>query len=122
MILDSMMPDVPASIELNSRRAVGKATPFLLPGALITARLRSGADYEDGNPIAHIDDIYIPILFIMHDMDEQIPYDEQMNLYERYEGPKEELTFTGLKHHRSHAEKGAEYDEAIRKFIEKYGF
>jgi dipeptidyl aminopeptidase/acylaminoacyl peptidase len=122
MILDSMNPDVPASIELNSRKVVGKATPFLLPGALLTAKLRSGADYEDGNPIAHVDGIDIPAFFIMHDMDEQIPYNVQMNMYERYKGPKEELTFKGLMHHKGHAEKGAEYDEAIRKFLQQHDF
>jgi dipeptidyl aminopeptidase/acylaminoacyl peptidase len=122
MISDSMNPDVPASIDFNSRKVLGKATPFLLPGALLTARLRSGADYEGGNPIAHVDELDIPILFIMHDMDEQIPYEVQMNMYEKYKGPKEELTFEGLKHHKGHAEKGADYDRAIQEFLKKYEF
>jgi hypothetical protein len=69
-----------------------------------------------------VDEIDIPILFIMHDMDEQIPYEEQINMYERYKGPKEELTFEGLMHHKGHAEKGTEYDEAIRKFLQEYDF
>lgn len=122
LIFDSGMSDVPATIELNSRKVVGDAVPFLLPGALFVTRFRSGADFKDGNPIAHIDDIDIPILFIMHEMDELIPYDQQMKLFEKYNGPKEALTFEGLGHHRGHAEKSAEYEAAVYKFLKRYDF
>lgn len=122
LVFDSGIADVPATIELNSRKAVGDAVPFLLPGALLMTRLRSGADFKDGNPISHVDDIDIPILFIMHGKDELVPYDDQVKLFERYKGPKEELTFEELGHHRGHAEKGAEYESSIYKFLRKYDF
>ncbi|MBN1573476.1 MAG: alpha/beta hydrolase [Deltaproteobacteria bacterium] len=122
LIFDSGIADVPSSIEFNSRKAVGGAVTFLLPGALITAWSRSCADYKDGSPIAHLDDIDIPILFVMHDMDEIVPYDEQVELYEGYKGPKEELKFEGLGHHRGHVEKKVEYEEAVDKFLKKYNF
>ncbi len=122
LIFDSGIADVPASIEFNSRKVVGDAVPILLPGALITARLRSGADFRDGNPTVHTDDIDIPILFVMHDMDEVVPYDEQMELFEKYKGQKEALKFEGLGHHRGHVEKMEEYEEAVEKFLKKFDF
>ena len=122
LIFDSGIPDVPASIVFNSKKAVGDAVPFLLPGALVMARLRSGANFKDGNPIAHTDDINIPILFVIHEMDELIPYDEQKNLFEEYPGPKQILEFEGLGHHRGHVEKRAEYEDAVNKFLKQFNF
>ncbi len=122
LIFDSGIPDVPASIVFNSKKAVGDAAPFLLPGALVVARLRSGANFKDGNPIAHTDKINIPILFIIHEMDELIAYDEQKKLFEEYSGPKQILEFEGLGHHRGHVEKKAEYEDEVNKFLKKFGF
>jgi dipeptidyl aminopeptidase/acylaminoacyl peptidase len=122
LVFDSGIADVPSSIEFNAKKVVGDAVTVLLPGAVVAARLRCGANYRDGNPIAHVDDIDIPVLFVTHDMDEIVPYDDQVELCERYKGPKEELTFAGLGHHRGHVEKKVEYEEAMGRFLKEYGF
>lgn len=122
IIFDSGIPDVPASIVFNSKKAVGPAVPILLPGALVMARIRSGADFEDGNPMAHTEDLDIPVLFIIHTEDDMIPYEEQLMLYEAYNGSKAKIVFEGLGHHRGHVEMQTYYEYALDEFLTRFGF
>jgi dipeptidyl aminopeptidase/acylaminoacyl peptidase len=122
LVFDSGIADVPNSIRVNSEKVVGTATPFLLPGALVAARLRSGADFDEGNPIAHTGDLSIPVLFIMCTEDEVVPFDDQKRLEEAYAGPKDSLIFEGLGHHRGFREKRFEYERALRVFFGAHGF
>jgi fermentation-respiration switch protein FrsA (DUF1100 family) len=122
LVFDSGIADVPKSIRVNSEKVVGAATPFLLPGALTLARLRSGADFEAGNPMAHTADLSIPVLFIMCTGDEVVPYDDQKRLMEAYSGPKESLVFEGLGHHRGFREMRSEYERAIGAFLAAHKF
>jgi dipeptidyl aminopeptidase/acylaminoacyl peptidase len=122
LVFDSGIADVPNSIRVNSEKVVGAATPFLLPGALVAARLRSGANYADGNPIAHAADLSVPVLFIMCTADEVVPYDDQKRLEEAYAGPKESLVFEGLGHHRGFREKRSEFERGLSAFLSAHGF
>ena len=122
LIFDSILADVPASIVVNAEKAVGGAVPVLLPGALCVTRLRSGADFEAGNPMAHAADMTVPALFIMHTADDMVPIEDQERLFEAYGGPKEEITFEGLGHHRGHQEKTDEYETAVDGFLAETGF
>jgi uncharacterized protein len=122
MVFDSGIADVPASIRTNSEKAVGGATPFLLPGALWLAEARSGADFAAGNPIAHAADLSIPVLFVMHTADETVPFDDQERLFAAYGGPKDSLVFEGLGHHRGFREKRAEYERTLRAFLLAHSF
>jgi dipeptidyl aminopeptidase/acylaminoacyl peptidase len=122
LIFDSVLADVPASIVFNSEKAVGGAAPILLPGALFVTKLRSGADFEAGNPMAHAADMTVPALFIMHTADDMVPVEDQQRLFETYGGPKEEITFEGLGHHRGHQEKKVEYETAVDEFLTETGF
>jgi dipeptidyl aminopeptidase/acylaminoacyl peptidase len=122
LIFDSGAADVPASIKDGAERAVGGATPFLLPGAALMSKIRSGADFNDGNPMAHTGDLDIPILFIMHTDDEMVSYREQFLLFESYQGPKYSLIFEGLGHHRGHMKEQERYDEGVTLFLEKFDF
>lgn len=122
MIFDSGIADVPGSIRVNSEKVVGGATPFLLPGALCLTRMRSGADFTAANPIAHADDLSIPILFVMHTADETVPFDDQNRLFTAYGGPKQSLIFEGLGHHRGFREKRAQYEQTLRRFLADNAF
>ncbi len=122
LIYDSGIADIPNSIRVNSEKVVGAETPFLLPGALVMARLRSGANFEAASPIAHTADLSIPILFIMCTQDEVVPFDDQKRLLDAYAGPKESLVFEGLGHHRGFREKRSEYERALRTFLADYKF
>jgi alpha-beta hydrolase superfamily lysophospholipase len=122
LIFDSGIADVPNSIRVNSEKVVGAFTPFLLPGALMVARLRSGADFDDGNPMAHTADLSIPVLFIMCTADEAVPFDDQKRLLDAYAGPKESLVFEGLGHHRGFREMRSEYERALKSFLTAYKF
>jgi len=122
LVFDSGIADVPASIRTNSEKAVGGATPLLLPGALLLTRVRSGADFTAANPIAHAADLSIPVLFIMHTADEVVPFDDQKRLFSAYGGPKESLVFEGLGHHRGFREKRAEYERVLKAFLAANAF
>jgi uncharacterized protein len=122
LVFDSGIADVPNSIRVNSEKVVGAATPFLLPGALMAARLRSGADFDEGNPIAHTATVSIPILFIMCTADEAVPFDDQKRLFEAYGGPKESVIFEGLGHHRGFREMRSEYVRALGAFLTAHTF
>ncbi len=122
LVFDSGIADVPNSIRVNSEKAVGAATPFLLPGALVAAGLRSGADFVEGNPIAHTAEVSIPILFIMCTADEVVPFDDQKRLFEAYGGPKESLIFQALGHHRGFREMRSEYVRALEAFLTTHTF
>jgi len=122
LIFDSILADVPASIVFNAEKAVGGAVPVLLPGALLVTKLRSGADFQAGNPMAHAADMTVPALFIMHTTDDMVPVEDQERLFETYCGPKEEITFEGLGHHRGHQEMKDEYEAAVEEFLTETGF
>jgi len=122
LIFDSILADVPASIVFNAEKAVGGAVPVLLPGALCVTRMRSGADFEAGNPMAHAPGMTVPALFIMHTDDDMVSIEDQERLFEAYGGPKEEITFEGLGHHRGHQEKTDEYEAAVADFLKETGF
>jgi fermentation-respiration switch protein FrsA (DUF1100 family) len=122
LIFDSGIADVPNSIRVNSEKVVGAATPFLLPGALVLARLRSGADFEAANPIAHATDLSIPVLYIMCSGDEVVPFDDQKRLLDAYTGPKESLVFQDLGHHRGFREMRSEYERALAEFLTTHTF
>lgn len=122
LIFDSTLADVPASIVYNAEKAVGGAVPVLLPGALCVTRLRSGADFEAGNPMAHAPDMTVPALFIMHTADDMVSFEDQERLFEAYGGPKEEIVFEGLGHHRGHQERADEYEAAVEGFLTETGF
>jgi len=47
---------------------------------------------------------------------------DQERLFEAYSGPKEEITFEGLGHHRGHQEKTDEYEAAVADFLTETGF
>jgi dipeptidyl aminopeptidase/acylaminoacyl peptidase len=122
LVFDSGIADVPNSIRTNSEKVVGGATPFLLPGALVLASLRSGADFKDANPMAHTADTSIPVLYIMCSGDEVVPFDDQKRLLDAYSGPKESLVFEGLGHHRGFREMRSEYERSLRAFLTTYKF
>ena len=122
LVFDSGIADVPSSIRANSEKVVGAATPFLLPGALALARLRSGADFEDANPMAHTADLSIPVLYIMCSGDEVVPFDDQKRLFYAYSGPKDSLVFEGLGHHRGFREMRSEYERSLRAFLAAHSF
>lgn len=122
LIFDSGIADVPASIRVNSEKAVGGATPFLLPGALLITRARSDADFDEANPVAHAAGLSIPVLFIMHTEDETVPFEDQERLFAAYGGPKDSLVFTGLGHHRGFREKRSEYERTVRAFFAAHSF
>ncbi len=122
LVFDSGISDVPAGIRANSEKVVGGATPFLLPGALFLTMIRSGADFTAANPMAHVADLSIPVLFVMHTKDETVPFEDQKRLFEAYAGPKDSLVFEGLGHHRGFREKRAEYERALRTFFAAHGF
>jgi alpha-beta hydrolase superfamily lysophospholipase len=122
LVFDSGISDVPNSILVNSKKVVGGATPFLLPGALLCSRLVSHADFARANPAAHTNDLTIPILFVMHTLDDTVPFEDQRRLFESYAGPKQSLIFDGLGHHRGFKEKRVEYEKALISFFDLSGF
>jgi dipeptidyl aminopeptidase/acylaminoacyl peptidase len=122
LVFDSGIADVPGSIRTNSEKAIGRATPLLLPGALLVTSARSGADFTAANPITHAADLSIPILFVMHTKDDTVPFDDQKRLFDAYGGPKDSLIFEGLGHHRGFREKRAEYERALGTFLAAHGF
>ena len=122
LVFDSGIADVPGSIRTNSKKAVGGATSFLLPGALCITTARSGAHFNDANPIAHAADLTIPVLFIMHTEDETVPFDDQNRLFSAYGGPKDSLVFEGLGHHRGFREKRSEYERSLKAFLAAHAF
>jgi uncharacterized protein len=122
LVFDSGIADVPASIRTNSEKAVGGATPLLLPGALYLAKMRSGAVFSAANPITHAADLSIPVLFVMHTEDDTVRFDDQKRFFSAYGGPKDSLIFEGLGHHRGFREKRAEYERALKAFLAAHSF
>jgi alpha-beta hydrolase superfamily lysophospholipase len=82
--------------------------------------LDTGCWPTDANPIDHLSQIHIPILFCHGKDDDLIPFTQGQALYDRYGGPKSCYWLDGAGHFNLMPVGDKEYNRRVRDFFEKH--
>lgn len=83
-------------------------------------RLQTGACMNQISPLATIDQVHIPILFIHGDCDRYIPKEMSMDMYARKPGDKAIYIAPEAGHADSYWKNRIAYDKIVGDFIQKY--
>ncbi|MFY4775886.1 alpha/beta hydrolase [Metabacillus sp. RGM 3146] len=100
---------------------------FRLPGSLVMPiaktflKLRDRYSINDVSPIAVVDRIEHPVLFIHSEKDDYIPYESSRLLYEKKMGAKKIFIAEKGTHAMSYTENREEYQKIINEFLEEIG-
>ena len=93
----------------------------LLPVASLITRLRTGWFFREASPIAVIEKVETPVLFIHGAEDSYIPPDASVRLFERKPGIKRLYLAPGAEHAQSIAVDPAVYDREVGAFLSALG-
>lgn len=91
-----------------------------MPCANIVCKLKTGVKISDAAPLAVVDKIKVPMLFIHGDADELVPFDMMGRLYDRATAPKEKFIVEGAGHADSMRSNPAAYFDKVFAFLEGY--
>ncbi|MTH52274.1 alpha/beta fold hydrolase [Bacillus mangrovi] len=94
---------------------------FVMPVARPFLKWRDGYSLRDVSPIAVVDQIKKPLLFIHSKKDAYIPADSSRQLFEKKTGPKKIYFAENGDHAMSFTENRAEYERVLDEFLEEIG-
>ena len=95
---------------------------LLLPVASMFIRIRDKYSLSQVSPIAVIENIKNPILFIHSRMDDFILPSMTEALFEQKKGPKKLFMAENGLHAQSYSENREQYEKVLDEFLEEYGF
>lgn len=90
----------------------------IMPCANIVCKLKTGVKISDAAPIAVVDKIKVPVLFIHGDADKLIPIEMMNRLYDACAAQKEKFIVEGAGHADSKSTNPAAYFEKIFTFLD----
>ncbi|MGN1400938.1 MAG: alpha/beta hydrolase [Bacillus sp. (in: firmicutes)] len=93
---------------------------LLLPIGNLFLKWRDGYEPKDVSPLAAVENIHKPVLFIHTEQDDFIPAEMTRQLYDAKHGPKQLLITRKGGHAQAFNDNPAEYEAAIDEFLHTY--
>jgi uncharacterized protein len=121
-IADCPYSDFSEQLAYRVKEEVHLPPQMMLPIARLFLKVRDRYPLKDVSPIAAIEQIKRPILFIHSKKDDYILPDMTEQLYKRKQGPKQLFLAENGVHARSLIENREEYEQAIDRFLNEYVF
>ncbi|MBD3879288.1 MAG: alpha/beta hydrolase [Quinella sp. 1Q5] len=90
----------------------------VMPCANIVCKFKTGVKISDAAPLAVVDKITVPILFIHGDEDGLVPFDMMGKLYDKAVAPKEKFIVAGAGHADCKPKNPAAYFDKVFTFLE----
>ena len=90
----------------------------VMPCANFVCKIKTGVKISDAAPLAVVDKIKVPVLFIHGDEDKLVPFEMMNTLFDTCTAPKDKFVVTGAGHADSKRKNPAAYFEKIFAFID----
>lgn len=90
----------------------------VMPCANLVCKFHTGVKISDAAPLAVIDKIKVPVLFIHGDADKLVPFDMMTQLYDACAAPKEKFVVAGAGHADAKSTNPAAYFDKVFAFID----
>ncbi|WP_292925152.1 alpha/beta fold hydrolase [Nitrosomonas sp.] len=120
VILESLHPTLEEAVENRLKLHFGDYGSVLLPLMLWQLSLNLDIAITELNPIARIDQLNAPVLFISGTHDAHTTQSETERLYASARHPKELWIVPGAKHFNMHTYAGREYEHRVDDFLSHY--
>ena len=91
----------------------------IMPCANLVCKFHTGVKISDAAPLAVVDKIKVPVLFIHGDADKLVPFEMMTRLYDACTAPKEKFVVAGAGHADAKSTNPAAYFEKVFAFIDK---
>ena len=89
----------------------------VMPCANLVCKFKTGVKISDAAPLAVVDKIKVPVLFIHGDEDKLVPFEMMGNLFDACTSPKEKFVVTGAGHADAKQKNPAAYFDRVFKFL-----
>ncbi len=89
-----------------------------MPCADIVCKIKTGVKISDAAPLAVVDKIKVPVLFIHGDADGLVPFEMMTQLYDKAVAPKEKFVVAGAGHADAKRTNPAAYFDKVFAFLE----
>ncbi|MBX3616515.1 alpha/beta hydrolase [Nitrosomonas sp.] len=120
VILESLHPTLEEAVDNRLKLHFGDYGSILLPLMLWQLSLNLDIAIAELNPIARIDRLNAPVLFISGTHDAHTTQSETERLYASARAPKELWIVPGAKHFNMHTYAGREYEHRVDEFLSEY--
>ena len=90
----------------------------VMPCADIVCKMKTTVKISDAAPLAVVDKIKVPVLFIHGDEDKLVPFEMMGKLFDKTAAPKEKFVVEGAGHADSKRKNPAAYFDRVFKFLE----
>lgn len=94
----------------------------ILPLASLICKLKTGVGFENMSPIATIESVQTPIMWIHGLEDDYVPPEHSLHMYELKKGPKAYYWVQGAKHAKAYYTDPERYEERVEAFLRENGF
>ena len=91
----------------------------VMPCANFVCKLKTGVKISDAAPLAVVDKIKVPVLFIHGDEDKLVPFEMLNQLFDACTAPKEKFVVVGAGHADSKRKNPAAYFDKVFEFLNK---
>lgn len=90
----------------------------VMPCANLVCKFHTGVKISDAAPLAVVDKIKVPVLFIHGDADKLVPFEMMTQLYDACTAPKEKFVVAGAGHADAKSSNPAAYFEKVFAFLD----
>ena len=90
----------------------------VMPCANLVCKFHTGVKISDAAPLAVVDKIKVPVLFIHGDADKLVPFEMMTQLYDACTAPKEKFVVAGAGHADAKSSNPAAYFDKVFAFID----
>lgn len=94
----------------------------IIPLASVICKVKSGAGFHQMSPIATIESVEKPVMWIHGLDDDYVPPEHSLRMYEKKKGPKAYYWVQGARHAKAYYTDPEAYENSVSAFLKENGF